>query len=81
MSDYVYVDIIEDQVYWTDKFLNNQDLIELDYDNKLFLNCVNVDKNEIIWDGTRVYYKDAMPLVIHANGSDKTYVNPIIGFE
>lgn len=81
MSDYVYVDIIEDQAYWIDKFLNNQDLIELDYANKLFLNCVNVDKKEIIWDGARVYYSDAMPLVIHANGSDKSYINPLIGFE
>jgi hypothetical protein len=81
MADYVYVDSINDQAYWTAKFLDNQDLIELDYTNKIFLNCVDLDKKEIIWDGARVYYREAMPLLIHANGVDKSYIDPMIGLD
>ena len=81
MSDYVYVDSINDQAYWTAKFLGNQDLMELDYTNKIFLNCVDLDKKEIIWDGSRVYYRYAMPLLIHANGVDKSYIDPILGLD
>ena len=81
MTDYVYVDSINDQAYWTMKFLSNQDLMELDYTNKIFLNCVDLDKKEIIWDGVRVYYRDAMPLLIHANGVDKSYIDPMLGLD
>lgn len=75
MSDYAYSDLVEDQRFWTKKFLENLDLIELDYENRIFLNCVDVPKEEIFWDGITAYHKHSQPLVIHANGSDKSYVD------
>jgi hypothetical protein len=79
MSDYKYTDSINDQLYWTRKFLSNQNLIELDYKSEIFLNCVDTDKNDHFCDGTTAYYKHAQPLLIHANGADKSYVDIYFG--
>lgn len=79
MADYNFNDMIEDQRYWIAKFLKNQDLIELDYNLEIFLNCVETDKKDHFFDGFNAYYKHAQPLVIHANGSDKSYVDIYFG--
>ena len=83
MAEYKYVDNINDQAFWTTMYLNNRDLIELDYYAKIFLNCIFVQKNDIDYNNTTkvlTYSKtQTNPLMIHANGPDKSYLYNIIG--
>jgi hypothetical protein len=83
MEGYQYIDKVEDQRYWTDKFLNtNSDIIELDYDNKLFLNTVEMNMSWVLIDrdefGTMFLYKDKNPMFVHVNGPDKQFINSLI---
>ena len=73
-QEYVYVDGINDQAWWKQKFLDRPDLIELDYNNTLFLNCCNVDKNTIILED-KIQYNDKNPLFLHFNGPSKAIMN------
>jgi len=72
---YVYVDQINDQYWWKEKFLERQDIIELDYTNKLFLNCHGVDKNNIIIENNIVKFNHSNPLFLHFNGTSKAIMN------
>jgi len=75
--NYQYNDKDDDQRYWTTCFLENPDLIGLDYKNQLFLNTVDMktlffhmDRNNEI-----AIYKSANPLFIHVNGPNKKELN------
>jgi hypothetical protein len=77
MENYEYVDAIEDQRFWTDRFLNeNKDIIELDYENLLFLNTVDINMEKLLIERhgifTIVMYGTANPMFIHVNGPDKS---------
>jgi hypothetical protein len=75
-------DNCNDQLWWTNKFLERQDLIELDYDNKLFLNCVWCDKNDLIINGDKVTvrFNNSTPQFIHGNGQSKHFLNPLLNY-
>jgi hypothetical protein len=73
-QNYVYVDGINDQAWWKQKFLDRPDLIELDYNNILFLNCCNVNKHDIHLEN-KIQYKDKNPLFLHFNGPSKAIMN------
>jgi len=76
MEGYVYDDRHDDQLFWTRKFFEYPELIELDYENRLFLNTVSFDisKFEIDREKNRVLYKKRNPIFIHVNGPDKTMI-------
>jgi len=84
MEGYVFVDEIEDQRFWTEKFLmTHRHLIELDYENLLFLNTVSIDMKWFSVDkfgpsSTIIMYKTAAPLFVHVNGPDKTLIDSLI---
>jgi hypothetical protein len=71
LADYEYDDNHDDQLYWTRQFLNNPEIIGLDYRNELFLNTYKVDMEEIRWDRTQFEYKGKNPQFVHVNGPDK----------
>ena len=71
MEKYEYDDKHDDQLYWTRHFLNNPDLIGLDYRNELFLNTYKVDMEDIRLDRTHFGYKGRDPQFVHVNGPDK----------
>jgi len=79
--DYQYNDKDDDQRFWTTCFLENPNLIGLDYQNKLFLNTVDMDVRFFYLDKVEyiAMYKEATPLFIHVNGPNKkdllTYLN------
>jgi len=73
-QEYVYVDTMDDQAWWKQKFLDRPDLIELDYHNTLFMNCCNVDKHTIILED-KIQYNDKNPLFLHFNGPSKAIMN------
>jgi hypothetical protein len=83
MSDYKYKDAEDDQRFWTTQYFKRRDLIELDSHAKLFLNCAFVDQKDIEYNkNTRVltYSKtQTHPLLIHANGHDKSALYDVIG--
>uniref|UniRef100_A0A6C0D2A4 PLOD1-3-like GT domain-containing protein n=1 Tax=viral metagenome TaxID=1070528 RepID=A0A6C0D2A4_9ZZZZ len=76
LEDYQYDDRHDDQRYWTDQFLNKHgDLIELDYENKLFLNTVDIDMRFFYQlKQNMVTYKNRNPLFVHVNGPDKRMI-------
>jgi hypothetical protein len=83
MENYEYVDAVEDQRFWTDKFLNkNKDIIELDYENLLFLNTVSINMEWLLYEKygafTIVMYKTANPMFVHVNGPDKSLIYKLI---
>jgi hypothetical protein len=82
MEGYIYIDKVEDQRYWTERFLSNQDIIELDYENLLFLNTVSIDMKWFTVDKTEnatlIIYKSAMPMFVHVNGPDKSLIENLI---
>jgi hypothetical protein len=83
LDGYTYKDEESDQHYWTKQYLRRRDLIELDTGAKLFLNCHGLDPKDIEYDSYKqsVYFKPygTYPLFIHANGTDRSYLYPIIG--
>jgi hypothetical protein len=75
-KDYVYVDEINDQLWWSHKFLERQDLIELDYNNRIFLNCYSLNRHDIsVSDDQIISYKGRHPLFLHFNGTAKAIMN------
>lgn len=72
---YEYVDTINDQLWWKQKFLERQDLIELDYTQKMFLNCCNVDKRSILLENDIIEFNGKHPYVLHFNGPSKAIMN------
>ena len=83
MSGYSYKDAEDDQRFWTTKYLENRNLIEIDHHAKLFLNCAFVDEKDIDWNPhtKKVKYLKTQthPLMVHANGDDKSYLYQFIG--
>lgn len=82
-SGYLYKDAEDDQRFWTTQYLKRRDLIELDHHARLFLNCAFVEEKDIDWNkhSNRVTYlkTGTHPLMIHANGTDKSFLYPFIG--
>ena len=73
LEDYNYNDKDDDQAFWTVQFLEtNKELIELDYNNELFLNTYGVDLSLINTVSGLCKYKDSVPLFVHVNGPDKS---------
>jgi len=74
ISDYKYNDKDDDQAFWTLQFLKeNRDLIELDYNNRLFLNTYGIDLTLITrYDRNMCSYKNKNPLFVHVNGPVKS---------
>lgn len=73
MENYQYDDKHDDQRYWTNQFLSvNKPLIELDHNNRLFLNTCDIDDTQVRWSNREtVLYRNANPLFYHVNGPDK----------
>jgi hypothetical protein len=71
LQDYEYNDKHDDQLYWTQQFLKNPDLISLDYRNEIFLNTYGVDTEKIRWDRNHFDYNGKNPQFVHVNGPDK----------
>ena len=78
MEGYEFNDGEDDQRYWTSKFLSNPELIALDYDNKLFLNTVDIDMRYFSWNGKIAIYNLKKPLFIHVNGPDKRLIDTLV---
>jgi len=83
MAGYKYKDAEDDQRFWTTQYFKRRDLIELDHHAKIFLNCAFVDQKDIDYNKhTRLltYSKtQTHPLMIHANGDDKSFLHDVIG--
>jgi len=77
MIGYSFNDADDDQRYWTNYFFKRDDIINLDYNNSLFLNTAGIDVKEIEWDGYVARYKGKTPMFVHVNGPDK---NDLIHF-
>ena len=64
----------DDQLYYTNEFLNNQDKIGLDYDNRLFL-CLNCDENDYNINKSKSLLicknNNHIPCFLHGNGPQK----------
>ena len=65
----------DDQLYYTNKFLENQSKIVIDYDCRLFL-CLNGITNDIHIDKSKscVLYKGERPAFIHGNGPESVKI-------
>lgn len=83
MASYKYKDADDDQRFWTSAYFKNRHLIELDNHARLFLNCAFVDINDIDYNSHKrliTYSKtQSHPLMIHANGHDKSFLHQFIG--
>jgi hypothetical protein len=72
-ADYKFNDAEDDQRYWTKKYLSRPSLFALDYNNKLFLNCYTVKKEEInIVSKSCAKFGKATPMFLHFNGDTKS---------
>ena len=60
-----------DQLWWSHTFLNNQHLIELDYESLLFRNLVWIKPDELVTKDNVVFFKENKSPVIHGNGPAK----------
>lgn len=80
ISNYRYEDRDDDQRYWTKQFLENSELIELDYYNKVFLNTAGMEENEFTYqkEENRATYKKRTPLFVHVNGPDKRMIEDFL---
>ena len=82
MKDYIVSDeIINDQLWWTNKFLERQDIIGLDYTHELFLNCLWVNEKELSIKNDQVIFNNNIdPQLIHGNGPSKLSIIPLLNF-
>ena len=78
MKDYQYDDGHDDQRFWTTQFFENQNIIELDYDNLLFLNAADMEMENFLWNGKTAWYKRHNPLFVHINGPDKSMIEDFL---
>ena len=64
---------INDQVFWTDMYLKNKDLIALDNNAEMFLSTWDTDGKYYEFKDNRFTYTDTStsPVFIHANGNIK----------
>jgi len=83
MAHYKYNDAEDDQRFWTTAYFKHRHLIELDHHAKLFLNCALIDDKDIDYNSYKnkiTYSKtETHPLMIHANGYNKSYLYQFIG--
>ena len=78
-SDYVYEDSEHDQRYWTTQYLEkNNNLIELDYMNGIFLNTVEIDTTKLEVINGVARYNQRQPIFVHVNGPDKSLINELV---
>jgi hypothetical protein len=80
LKDYVFDDEENDQLWWTNTFLKRQDIMQLDYHNKLFLNCAFLNPSEITRNGDIFTFHGKTPQLIHGNGPSKPCIDPIIEY-
>jgi hypothetical protein len=74
-----FIDEINDQLWWTNKFLERQDIIELDYNQHLFLNCVWLQDSELICNEGKVTFHNKTPLIISLTGEREwAYLYPLV---
>ena len=80
IENYSYNDTDDDQRWWTKQFLENPDLIMLDYENHLFLNTSGFIKSFFLFDikNSIAVYKDKNPIFVHVNGPDKSFIHDLI---
>jgi len=74
---------VDDQRWWTDKFLSRPDLIALDYTNEIFLNCLWVDSSDIVLNketGQVTAFGNRTPQLIHGNGPSKDLLEPMLDY-
>jgi hypothetical protein len=73
ISNYMYNDNHDDQLFWTLQFLNRPHLIGLDYQCSLFLNTYNIDNSRFSYNKVENHakYREYNPLFVHVNGPDK----------
>jgi hypothetical protein len=81
-NEFMTNDNIDDQLWWTEKFLERPDLIELDYHNTLFLNCVWLGEHQVIINGDKVttIFNKNVPQLIHGNGPSKEFVYKLANY-
>lgn len=83
MEGYSYEDSEDDQRFWTNVYFKHRSLITIDTHAKLFLNCAGLEKKQILYNRFKqtLFYSgtDTRPLLLHANGSDKSYLYSVIG--
>jgi hypothetical protein len=78
-EDYQYDDMDDDQRFWTNQFLQKPEFIELDYNNRMFLNMHDMDMSSFsVSDNNVVSYKGRNPLFIHDNGPVKTLIDQFL---
>ena len=75
-------DNLDDQLWWTNVFLNNQDTVGLDYENKLFLNCVWLNEKDLSINQDKVtfLYNNSTPQFVHGNGPSKPLIEPLLKY-
>ena len=81
LSTYTGGEDIDDQRFWTEKYLKNRDIIALDLSANMFLNAAGTDKSDFMFDGSIFTFKktNTNPCIIHANSADKTYLDLFTG--
>lgn len=78
MKDYHFDDRHDDQRFWTTVYFENQEKIELDYENLLFLNAADMEMENFVWNGKTAWYKRHNPLFVHINGPDKSMIETFL---
>lgn len=84
LSNYKGGEDIDDQRFWVDMYFKNRDKIVLDVKAELFLDAAGTDKADYDFSTGKFVFKktNTSPSIIHANSSDKTYLdlfNSMIG--
>ena len=77
MKDFKFNIRDNDQRYWTTKYFERPDMIQLDHHNQLFLNCAGINVSELTYKDGRALFRGANPLLVHANGRDESCVQKL----
>ena len=72
MKDYIFHNRDNDQRYWTTKYFERPDMIQLDHHNEIFLNCAGINVTELTYKDGSALFRNATPLLIHASGKDES---------
>ena len=79
LDNYNNEEDIDDQRFWTDRYMKNKDIIGLDHKNEIFICCVGTDIKDYSIENENLKYKERYPLILHANGPGKeTFINPFL---